>query len=88
MVPGFDIWGMGIDHPASPEQRQAAADDAVDKGDDFLPAVFVIPAYNHVHESVGQMGIEHFKLRVGSIAKLWLKERENGLTQQNSADKL
>ena len=64
--------------PVSPEQRQAAADDAVDKGDDFLPAVFVIPAYNHVHESVGQMGIEHFKLRVGSIAKLTLPGRDAG----------
>ena len=44
--------------------RQAALNDAVDEANDLLAAVFFIALHNHVHQPVGQMGVEHFQLRL------------------------
>ena len=44
--------------------RQAALNDAVDEASHFLAAVFFVALHNHVHQPVGQVGVEHFQLRL------------------------
>ena len=44
--------------------REAALYDAVDKVNDFLAVILFIAVHDHAHQSVGQVGVEHFQLRV------------------------
>ena len=50
--------------------RQAALNDAVDEANDLLAAVFFVAIHNHVHQPVGQVGIEHFQLRLRDVTQV------------------
>ena len=50
--------------------REAALDDAVDEANDLLAAVFFVAIHNHVHQPVGQVGIEHFQLRLRDVTQV------------------
>ena len=50
--------------------RQAALDDAVDKVNDLFAAVLFIALDHHVHQPVGQMGVEHFQLGLRGAAQV------------------
>ncbi len=55
--------------------RQAALDDAIDEVNNLFAAVFIISLHNHVHQTVGQVGVS----RLSELVKTNLQSfTENG----------